>query len=136
MILIWDNGEEYSHHCIHFVKFDETVFSEAEIVRCLPASRGKYHDPHVVGLAKDDALEWRSPNAYQQVCDLISPDWFLVRKLEQPDGIDEEHWDAGMVSRLLPQWRERPIHYSWGTSGYTHPKAWLDLLEARLKAEQ
>jgi hypothetical protein len=125
MILIWDNGEEYSSHCIHFIKTDGSILSNEELERALPKGDGDWKKPFVIAWVNDDAIDWRAPDAYEQVYDVITYWHFIKDALNNQLKIDEAVWDANIVGKLMPWWRSKVGYYT----------RYLDAVEARLKSE-
>lgn len=73
MILIWDNGEDYSNHSIHFVEIGEVDVDHAAKLLAMHDSEGRV-------VATTEKLEWRFGEA-AHLFDVISP-WLEASKMK------------------------------------------------------
>jgi len=101
MIIIWDNGGEYSDHRIHFV---DTGPFPLEAVEALMAVYAR-QQPRSRILATAEKLDWRDSAALQSVADWLS--WVGSNFEEEEDSAQLK--DA----RLSPLWPLISKHVWW-----------------------
>lgn len=121
MICIWDNNEEYSAHCIHFTRMNDSVMSKAEFETLLPYTSiyypvsGSGHavdPPFVIAFADEKDLDWRVKDGFEEVWEAFKPDYFL-KLVPGKDPKDyasyvqvkrTDAWNRSIIERLIPHW--------------------------------
>lgn len=66
MILIWDNGRDYSSHDIEFMELGDISLDDA-----VSLLRIRYEDGYVIGTA--DRIDWRAQGSIGNILDFVSP---------------------------------------------------------------
>ncbi len=142
MILVWDNEQEYTAHCIHFVQLDEQVASR-EMLEAMVEARA---DHEVVAGRKlggfiimwAEKFDWRLEDDVEPLWKFLDPDFFTTSSADgQQRVLIESVWRGPVVSKLWRLWHAKlkPLlfcGFEWGGTTYDED---LKLIAERLRRE-